>query len=398
MVKHLLVSLAFAGTFVHAGLAAAQAPPAQSTVVMTPIKNDYADVRNWLCRPGNAARPTGPGALDGKDACDIDMNTTVVAADGKLTREAFKADPNAPIDCFYVYPTVSTDRTTYSDMSVDPAEMNVIKQQFARFSSKCRVYAPVYRQVTIQALTRGLTSGNRVPMDSGLGYDDVKDAWNYYLQNDNKGRGFVLVSHSLGSFALIELIKKEIDGKPVQARMLSAILMGTTLAVPQGKDVGGDFQKIPLCKSAAQLGCVMTFASFRSDVPPPATTLFGKVTQPGMVAACTNPAALGGGSGELHGYLSTKRSDDHQHHRAETVGDAGEALDTPWVSVPGLLTAKCASNENASGYLEVTVHGNPADPRTDDIIGDLGTRERPSAQWGFTWWTPTSRWATCSIS
>ena len=47
------------------------------------------------------------------------------------------------------------------------------------------------------------------------------------------------------------------------------------------------------------------------------------------------------------------------------------------------LTAKCASNENASGYLEITVHGNPADPRTDDIIGDIGARERPSANWGL---------------
>jgi hypothetical protein len=387
MLKHLIVSLAFVGAVAASERAFAQ-PPAQpnqtnQAVVMTPVKNDYADVRNWLCRPGNTARPTGPGAMDGKDACDIDLTTTVVAADGKLTRETFKADPNAPIDCFYVYPTVSTDRTTYSDMAVDPAEMNVIRQQFARFSSKCRVYAPVYRQVTIGALTRGLSSGNRVPMDSGLGYDDVKDAWNYYLQNDNKGRGFVLVSHSQGSFALIELIKKEIDGKPIQSRMLSAILMGTTVSVPQGKDVGGDFQKIPLCKSGSQLGCVITFASFRSDVPPPGNTLFGKVTEPGMVAACTNPAALAGGSGELHSYLSTNGQTITGVTAPKPWVTPDKAIDTPWVSTPGLLTAKCASNENASGYLEVTVHGNPADPRTDDIIGDLGTRERPSANWGL---------------
>src|SRR5207247_10971421 len=93
-------------------------------------------------------------------------------------------------------------------------------------------------------------------------------------------------------------------GKPIQSRMVSAILMGTTIAVPRGKDVGGAFQQVPLCKSASQTGCVIVYASFRSTVPPPANTLFGKVAGEGMAAACTNPAALAGGSGELKSYFS----------------------------------------------------------------------------------------------
>ena len=45
----------------------------------------------------------------------------------------------------------------------------------------------------------------------------------------------------------------------------------------KGKDVGGSFQHVPLCHSASQTGCVITFASFRSTIPPPANTLFGRV-------------------------------------------------------------------------------------------------------------------------
>jgi hypothetical protein len=52
------------------------------------------------------------------------------------------------------------------------------------------------------------------------------------------------------------------------------------------------------------------------------------------------------------------------------------------VSVPGLLTARCTSND-AANYLEITIHGNPSDPRTDDIVGDVGTRENPTASWGL---------------
>ena len=110
--------------------------------------------------------------------------------------ERWTADPNAAIDCFYVYPTVSTDPTPNSDMNADPAELNVVRTQFARFGSKCRPYAPMYRQITLAGLRRSLATGAAAPWGAGPHYSDVRDAWNYYLQHDNKGRDVVLVGHS----------------------------------------------------------------------------------------------------------------------------------------------------------------------------------------------------------
>ncbi len=371
----LLFAAALAAALTHAAPAASQppaAPAAQPAADAAPPKpNDYSDPKTWLCRPGAS------------DACAIDNAATVVAASGALTREAWAADPRAPIDCFYVYPTISTDPTPNSDMNPDPAELNVIKQQFARFASKCQPYAPMYRQVTLVGLRRMLAPNATVTLDQGLQYDDVKNAWNYYLQHDNKGRGFVLVAHSQGSFILNRLIREEIDGKPVQSRMLSAILLGTTIAVPKGKDVGGSFQHVPLCRSASQIGCVITFASFRSTVPPPANTLFGKVPDANMVAACTNPAALAGGSGELHAYLDRTGRTITSTPAVKPWVAPEQPIDTPFVSVPGLLTARCASNDNASGYLEVTVHGDPNDPRVDDITGDIGVGPNVLSNWGL---------------
>src|SRR5207245_628843 len=196
-------------------------------------------------------------------------------------------------------------------------------------------------------------------------------------------RGFVLVAHSQGSFILNRLIREEIDGKPIQSRMVSAILLGTVIAVPKDKDVGGTFQHVPLCHSATQTGCVITFGAFRSTVPPPANTLFGKVADPTMVAACTNPAALGGGSGELHAYLDKTGRTITSTIPPKPWVTPEQPIDTPWVSVPGLLTAKCASNENATGYLEVTVHGDPANPRVDDIVGDISRGGTVAAIWGL---------------
>jgi hypothetical protein len=333
-------------------------------------KNDYSDGRAWLCRPGRT------------DACTINQNTTIVAADGTLTREEFKAEPNPAIDCFYVYPTVSLDPAGNSDMNIDAAERGVVRAQFARFGAACRLFAPMYRQVTLTQL-RARLAGNPMPVDRELAYTDVLDAWNYYLQHDNNGRGVVLIGHSQGSGVLTQLIRNEIDGKPVQSRLISALLLGTSLAVPKGKDVGGAFQKVPVCHSATDLGCVIAYASFRSTIPPPENTLFGRVTGDNMQAACANPAALAGGSGALHAYLSAGNNTiTGSSAPPKPWVNPPKAIDTPFVSVPGLLTAQCVANEKGS-YLEVTVHGNPADPRTDDIVGDVMQNGQPNASWGL---------------
>jgi len=364
----------FAGGILAAAIASAQtpAPAAQPAVDTKP--NDYGNAKSWLCRPGKPAGET--------NACDVDETATVVAANGTLTKETWKANPTAPIDCFYVYPTVSTDTTDNSDMNADPAEINVVRQQFARFGSVCRLYAPMYRQVTLAGLRKVLVAGNTSLLESGVGYNDVRDAWKYYLEHDNKGRPYVFVSHSQGTFVLMALISQEIEGKPEQARMVSALLLGATLPVAKGKDTGGVFKSIPLCHSATQTGCVINYSSFRSNLPPPANTLFGKVPDPNQEAACVNPAALGGGSGDLHAYLDATGKTITATFPVKPWVATGGTVDTPWVSVPGLLSAKCTKNDNAT-FLEITVHGDPNDARVDEITGDIGPATAPLANWGL---------------
>jgi hypothetical protein len=356
------------GRILIAALAASCAWADGATAQAT--KNDYGDAKTWLCRPGR------------QDACAVDQDTTVVAGNGTLTREAWKPNPGAPVDCFYVYPTVSTDPTPNSDMTAGPEENGVVRAQLARFASQCRVYAPLYRQATLTAL-RAAAGGAPMAVDRALGYNDVLDAWNHYLQHDNGGRGVVLIGHSQGSGVLTQLIRNEVDGKPVQSKIVSALLLGTSLPVPRDKDVGGAFQTMPLCHAATQTGCVITYASFRSTVPPPENSRFGRVQGQNMQSACTNPAALGGGRGELHAYLSSAgRSIVGSSAEPRPWVTPSQAIETPFVSVPGLLTAQCVSNEKGS-YLEITVNGDPADPRTDDIAGDVLTNGQVNASWGL---------------
>ena len=364
----MVVGLASAlGVAAYAEAPAAAVPAPAATATAT--RNDYTDPSTWLCRPGRS------------DACTVDLDATVIHADGATSIDHFRADPNAPIDCFYVYPTVSRDPGVNATMAIEPAETNVVVQQFARFGAKCRLYAPMYRQFTLTALAARMTGKTMTGGNLAMGYNDVSDAWNEYLAHDNHGRGVVLIGHSQGSGVLTQLIAREIDGKPVQKQIVSAILMGTSLQVPPGKDVGGSFKAVPLCHSATQLGCVIAFADFRADSPPPDNSRFGKGRPlAGTVAACVNPAALGGGSGELKAFMPSG---------AGLVTGSGfswtnppEKIDTPFVELPGLLSAECISDSHGN-YLAVTVHPTPEGKRANDIVGDVVVMGQVQKDWGL---------------
>ncbi|MDO8799195.1 DUF3089 domain-containing protein [Phenylobacterium sp.] len=324
----------------------------QPAAAQTPAKNDYADKAAWLCWPGRT------------DACSGDNAATVITAAGVATKEAWKAEPKAPIDCFYVYPTVSMDKGVISDMTPNAEEQRVVEQQLSRFASKCRVYAPMYRQFTLTALRDMITNPTAAAAGPrpNTGYTDVVDAWNYYLTHENKGRGVVLIGHSQGSGVLTQLIVAEIDGKPAQKQLISALLLGTGLPVTKGGDTG-TFKSIPLCKSATQTGCAVAYASFLDNAPPPANSRFGRPREANsaMEVACVNPASLSGGKGELHSYMAATGNG----HTADGWAK-GVKVDTPFVSVPGLLSATCV-NSGGFNYLAVHVNADPADPRIDAI-------------------------------
>lgn len=336
--------------------------------VAQPAPNDYGKDETWLCRPGRT------------DACAMDASATVVNADGSTRREAWARDDKAAVDCFYVYPTVSADTTPNSDMTPGPEERYVVERQLARFGKVCRVYAPLYRQITIPAL-RALMSGQPVAVDRELAYRDVRDAWNRYLTHDNEGRGVVLYGHSQGSGVLKRLIQEEIDGKPVQGRVVSAMLIGTNILVPKGRDVGGDFKAMPLCRSRQQTGCVVTYVSFRDSAPPPANSRFGRTTQAGMEVACTNPAALAGGDGVMSPVFGAKRVHPTAAPPPPWVTPAVD-IATPYVRVPGLVSGRCVQDANG-GYLAWRVNADPKDPRADTLAGDhLDASGRVQPDWG----------------
>ncbi len=350
----------------------ALAQTAASATAATPPA-DYADPVLWLCRPGRA------------DACAVNLDATIIAEDGSMTREAFRADPDAPIDCFYVYPTVSREPTGNADFAIYADLTRTVVQQFARFSARCRVFAPVYRQITIPGVV-SFFSGKPLPMSRDLPYDDVLAAWKTYLANDNHGRGFVLVGHSQGAGVLARLVREEIDGKPIQAQMVSALLIGVGLgglAVKRDAATPLAFPHTPVCRANAEIGCVIGFSSFRAEAPPAANTLFEKAPE-GSHTVCANPAALEGGAAALDAYLSASGATIMAEAKAPFEWTTpSHPIETPFVKAPGLLSATCVDDGKVV-YLAVSRAPSKDGHRAGDVTGDLiGASGKILPDWGL---------------
>ncbi len=356
----LLLGMGAASAVAPPPLAAAGAPSARSAAVAQgadPSRTDAAGVE-WLCRPG---LPNNP--------CLSNENALVVRASGRRSVQLSRPAPNPPIDCFYVYPTVSGEPGVTANLEIQPAESGVARLQASRFSKACKVYAPIYPQVTRYGLTH---PGSGLRNDIQQGYDVVQAAWKDYMEHYNHGRGVVVIGHSQGSTMAQQLLRTQVDPNPRSRKLLvSAILPGGNVVVPVGGRVGGTFEHLGACTTASQLHCVIAYSSF--DQTPPAGTLFGRpgtgvsflhVTPSptkGMMVLCVNPAQFTSGkSGILQPYFPNPGSSPASTS-ATAPGTSAPVL--PWVTQPDLYSGKCRY-ENGTSWLQVTAPLVAGDPRT----------------------------------
>lgn len=361
-VADLAVGLLIASTIVFgvcSGAGVAGGSPAVSSAGGSQPRTDTVGTV-WLCQPGQASDP-----------CTDSLTTTSVPASGPRTVTTPTPAVNPAFDCFYIYPTVSTQRTNNANLKIQAAEVDAAVAQASQFSTLCRVWAPMYRQRTEASLARGL--GND-PTANDIAYRSVLAAWKDYLAHFNDGRPVVFIGHSQGAAMLIRLLAGQVDPSvKLRSQMVSAIIAGGNVAVPIGRDVGSTFKHLPLCTSTGQTSCVIAYSSFPKL--PPADSLFGRPGQgvslqsgqtarSGVQVACVNPAALGGGTADLDPRFLTV-----------TMPPPAPPAATPWVTYAGLYSAGCRSTHGAT-WLQVTAKAGTGD-RRPVVTETLGP------QWGY---------------
>ena len=250
----------------------------------------------WLCNPSLPVT---------QDPCGTPLDTTVIGPDGtsQVNTPMRASGPKRPVDCFYVYPTTSNQPTPNATQAKDPEIVAIAKWQASRFSTVCRMFVPVYRQVTVAGIPTFFVPDG----PAQTAYADVLEAWRQYLAEDNHGHGVILIGHSQGSLMLRELISTQIDPDPaVRRRLVGAFLLGGNVMVRAGQTTGGDFQHIPLCTMQGQDGCVVAYSTYSTDPGPeagfgnPSTDsshlVFGAPSGTAYEVACTDPGVLSGDS------------------------------------------------------------------------------------------------------
>jgi hypothetical protein len=260
--RHIAVTLAIA----LAGMAAASAPANAETV--------------WLCKPGLRPNP-----------CRQSLETTYVKRSGQSRVAVPRLARRPRVDCFYVYPTVSEQLGLNSDREIEPAQRAIARYQASRFSQRCRVFAPMYRQRTLLGVTFPAAQQDAALR---LAYSDIATAWRAYLRRFNRGRGVILIGHSQGTTMLRQLLREEIDPRPrIRHRLVSAILLGGNVTVRKGRAAGGDFRNVSACARRSQTGCVIAYSIFNET--PPDNTRFGRPASPNGVDPFGFPTGPGYG-------------------------------------------------------------------------------------------------------
>lgn len=163
-------------------------------------------------------------------------------------------------DVFYVYPTLLLDKkdrrwnAEMTDLAWKKDVLNMaVHYQASAWAESGRMYVPYYRQAHIRAYDSLDHNGREALL---FGYNDIKTAFQYYLEHFNNGRPIILAGHSQGSTQLILLMQEFFDGKPLQKQLIAAYLPGI------GVD-SNTFHTIPLMTAPSQIGGFVTWNTMK---------------------------------------------------------------------------------------------------------------------------------------
>lgn len=258
------------------------------------------------------------------------------------------ADTDRSADVFFIHATTSRAETWNEDIASDATnaqtDLTAGAGQASAFSDCCRRFAPRYRQATYHALTG--TSTDR-ELAFSLAYEDVRNAFRAFVAHHNAGRPFIIAGHSQGAQHGLRLLRDEVAGKPIAARLVAAYLPGIGIpasALPEG---------IPACATPRQTGCLVSWNSF---TPAADTSAYiarsltrrgtGESSSSGATSlVCVNPVS----------FAVTKPA-------TAFAAAQGGALPTPTPPGPlprpraGMVEARCDGN-----VLRVRTHGLPVE-------------------------------------
>ncbi|MEI8058853.1 MAG: DUF3089 domain-containing protein, partial [Ferruginibacter sp.] len=164
------------------------------------------------------------------------------------------------VDVFFIYPTTLTSKKdTIWNADIDDSKINSktdyssILYQASVFNESCRVFSPRYRQANIKVFYIS-DSASKKYFD--LAYEDIKNAFEYYLAHFNNGRPIIIASHSQGTKHASRLLKEFFDGKILNKQLVCAYIIGLPIA-------DNYFNTLIPCKDSTSTGCFVSWRTYK---------------------------------------------------------------------------------------------------------------------------------------
>lgn len=139
-----------------------------------------------------------------------------------------ETEEEASADVFFICPTVYGGGEDQYNMPMDDEDaksdfLGATNMEKGIYDQDARFFAPYYRQAGLSAY--GLSEEEREPYLE-LAYQDVKDAFTYYLDNYNEGRPIILAGFSQGADLAIRLLKDCFAQEEVNERLVACYAIG----------------------------------------------------------------------------------------------------------------------------------------------------------------------------
>lgn len=170
-------------------------------------------------------------------------------------------------DVFFIYPTTYTELKMSMGWNAEidneilnkKTDNSTILYQASVFNEHCRIFAPRYRQANLKAFYT--PDKNAAGKAFDLAYEDVKKAFEYYLENYNSGRPIIIASHSQGTLHAARLLKEFFENKKLEKQLVCAFIIGLPVFTNY-------FKELQPCMDSLQTGCFITWRTFKEGYVP----------------------------------------------------------------------------------------------------------------------------------
>lgn len=178
-----------------------------------------------------------------------------------VPKELAQQPKDSLADVFFIYPTTYTDRSLPEgwNANIDDEKLNektdnsTILYQASVFNKYCRVFSPRYRQANLLAFFSDDKDSAKAALDTA--YEDVKNAFEYYLKHYNHGRPIIIASHSQGTLHAGRLLKEFFEGQPLQKQLVCAYIIGLPV-------FSNYFTQLKPCGDSTATGCFIGWRTF----------------------------------------------------------------------------------------------------------------------------------------